>query len=129
MLAGSFATRLAGAEAILLPEGYVANSVDGRIVDNVYLGPFTPIIGGVAGDYNFDGLVDGADYTVWRDRSDAGLPLPNDTTPESVSIADYDLWRDHYGGPVTATRSTPEPTGAAIVLLLAAGLATRSDRR
>lgn len=124
-VSGGFATRLAGTEAILLPEGYVANSGDGRIVDNVYLRPFAPATGGVAGDYNFDGLVDAADYTVWRDRSDAGLPLPNDTTPESVSIADYDLWRSNYGGPTAAALAAPEPTAAVLLILgvLAGGLA------
>ncbi len=109
---GRFAASFAGSEAVLLPEGYVANSSDGAIVDNVYLGSPRPITVGVAGDYNFDGLVDAADYTAWRDSSAAGIALPNDTTPESVSTADYDVWRNNYGG--APAMAVPEPTPAVL---------------
>lgn len=51
----------------------------------------------IAGDYNDDGLVDAADYTVWRDNLGTGHSLPNDATPESVTLADYDVWKDHFG--------------------------------
>ncbi len=76
------------------------------------------------GDYNDDGAVDAADYTVWRDslgQIGAGLAADGDANG-TVNAADYDLWRVHYGavnltGGVAATAvPVPEPT----TLLLAA---------
>jgi Domain of unknown function (DUF4082) len=39
------------------------------------------------GDYNGNGIVDAADYTVWRDHlgQSVSVTLPNDTTPGSVT--------------------------------------------
>lgn len=105
-------------EAFIVPEGYVVNAPDGHIVDNVYVGPSGPVVGGIDGDYNFDGLIDAADYTVWRDALDNGTDLPNDTTPDDVTAADYDLWAANYGGPV-ASLAIPEPTGATLLATFA----------
>jgi hypothetical protein len=75
---------------------------------------------GVAGDYNGNGVVDMADYVLWRN----GGPLQNDPTP-GVQAADYTFWRSRFGatsgsgsalGSVTAV---PEPTAG---LLLAVGV-------
>ncbi|CAN0351322.1 unnamed protein product, partial [Ectocarpus sp. 4 AP-2014] len=38
------------------------------------------------GDFNLDGVVDAADYTVWRDGLGA-----------TYEPADYDIWSDNYG--------------------------------
>ena len=46
----------------------------------------------LAGDYNNNGIVDAADYVLWRN----GGPLQNDPTP-GVQPADYDVWRAHFG--------------------------------
>ncbi|MEQ8847318.1 hypothetical protein [Botrimarina sp.] len=61
------------------------------------------------GDYNFDGSVDAADYTVWRDGN----------SPDS-SQAGYDLWADNYGMTVggSTAAGVPEP-GAALLAILA----------
>jgi hypothetical protein len=48
--------------------------------------------GGVAGDYNGNGVVDAADYVQWRN----GGPLLNDPTP-GVTAGDYDFWRSRFG--------------------------------
>lgn len=84
------------------------------------------------GDYNDDGVVDAADYTVWRDSvGDTGPNLPADGTgslgvPDGVvNELDYAYWRDHFGdtsegGAGGANQaSVPEPTSA---LLLAGAL-------
>jgi rhamnogalacturonan endolyase len=49
------------------------------------------------GDYSDDGVVDAGDYSVWRDAMGSYAVLPNDTTPSSVSQADYDLWVANFG--------------------------------
>jgi hypothetical protein len=44
------------------------------------------------GDYNNNGVVDGADYVLWRN----GGPLSNDSTP-GVQPEDYGVWRANFG--------------------------------
>ena len=49
------------------------------------------------GDYNGDGEVDAADYSVWRDRLGEDSALPNETaTPGRVTPEDYQVWRVNY---------------------------------
>lgn len=80
------------------------------------------------GDYNFDGVVDTADYTVWRDEEgQSGTHLAADPNQDgSVDQADYDTWRDNYGtvgeAPTLATATAPilflqEPAPVAIKIV------------
>lgn len=49
---------------------------------------------GVLGDYNNNGVVDAADYVLWRN----GGPLLNEgDAPGTVNTADYTYWRSRYG--------------------------------
>jgi Tol biopolymer transport system component len=85
--------------------------------------------GPVAGDYNGNGIVDAADYTVWRDtlgRTGTGLAADGDTTGASankIDQADYNLWKLHFGehsGSGTASgtgTSVSEPATCLHVLL------------
>jgi hypothetical protein len=71
----------------------------------------------LAGDYNNNGMVDGADYTAWRDALEAGsTELLNDPTPGTVDESDFIYWRDHFGetkgiggGSGAAASAVPEP--------------------
>jgi hypothetical protein len=88
----------------------------------------TPV--GVSGDYNNNGVVDAADYVVWRNAGPTDT-LPNDATPGTVTSADYDLWKSRFGltsgsGSGLSGGAVPEP--AAIVLMLM-GLAFIGSRR
>jgi hypothetical protein len=64
------------------------------------------------GDYNRDGAVDAADYTVWRDNLGTGNSLPNDATPEGVTLVDFDVWKANFGlssgSGSAATNAVPE---------------------
>jgi hypothetical protein len=53
---------------------------------------------GLIGDYNDDGVVDAADYTVWRNTlgSTTDLRADGDNSTE-VDSADYAVWKSHYG--------------------------------
>lgn len=78
------------------------------------------------GDYNNNGVVDTADYTVWRNNLGSMTNLPNDTTPGSVIPADYGVWKSNFGATAgagagaqsDAASAVPEP--ASQLLLLAA---------
>jgi hypothetical protein len=73
--------------------------------------------GGLAGDFNIDGVVDAADYTVWRD----GLG-------SIYNQSHYTLWKNNYGATnVSMSVSVPEP--AAIMLLVLAFVAQAISRR
>ena len=77
---------------------------------------------GVQGDYNNNGVVDAADYVLWRN----GGPLQNEIdTPGTVNAADYTAWRARFGstsgsGSVLNGSAVPEPQS---VLLCFCGLA------
>jgi autotransporter-associated beta strand protein len=64
---------------------------------------------GLAGDYNFDGVVDGADYIVWRKGP-------------GYLASQYDLWRTNFGAPAgtgaagVEGASVPEPATAMLML-------------
>jgi Endonuclease/Exonuclease/phosphatase family len=49
------------------------------------------------GDYNDNGVVDAADYTVWRDNLDITAMLPNDMIGGTIGAAQYDQWKAHFG--------------------------------
>jgi hypothetical protein len=79
-------------------------------------------LSGLAGDFDNNGAVDAADYTVWRDN--LGAPtyrLFNATTSGVVGQAQYDAWSANYGAVAAASAleqpvAVPEPA----TLLLAA---------
>ncbi len=94
---------------------------DGNVVvlDNVSLDFITPTP--LPGDYNTDGVVDAADYTVWRDNLGQTITLDNEgdgVTPGEVTQEDYAFWASQYGATATpvAAVAVPEPTTLWIVL-------------
>jgi hypothetical protein len=84
------------------PFGRVFNgdAIPGARID---IGAFElqPIVGpALPGDYNQNGIVDAADYTVWRDRlggSVAAYSGADGSGNGIVDAADYDLWKMHFG--------------------------------
>jgi hypothetical protein len=73
------------------------------------------------GDYSGNGIVDAADFTIWRDNLGGEVLLPGDTTPGLVSMEDYQVWRDFFGEErLSYNRGVvPEPSG---MLLMGVGL-------
>ncbi len=87
------------------------------------------VVAGVPGDYNGNGVVDGADYVLWRN----GGPLQNEVdNPGTVNAADYTAWRARFGntsggggGPLGS--AVPEP--GTWLLLVSAVMAVSFARR
>lgn len=86
----------------------------------------------VQGDFNADGVVDAADYTVWRDNlgGDASALNGNGTGAATVVQADYDLWKANFGGAaIGGALAANVPEGVSSVLLLVGVLSVAAFRR
>lgn len=78
------------------------------------------------GDFNFDGAVDAADYTVWRDTQGATGPgLVADANGDGVVDGlDYAVWQGNYGATLAGgAGAVPEPASVVVALLALAGAA------
>lgn len=95
---------------------------------------------GLAGDFNGDGMVDAADYTVWRDNlgSDFDLNGNGDEVGGSAGIvdqADYALWKSSFGDSagsgigLASGAAVPEPSAGLLSLLACAALAVFGGRK
>ena len=51
----------------------------------------------LTGDYNNNGVVDAADYVVWRNNQGTSNALPNDPIGGMIGAAQYNQWRAHFG--------------------------------
>jgi endoglucanase len=79
------------------------------------------------GDYNQDGMVDAADYVVWRKTlGQSGTNLPADGNSDNmVDDLDYELWRSNFGQAETlgiTSLSVPEPASWMLLLTAVAAL-------
>jgi hypothetical protein len=94
-----------------------------------------PPSSGPSGDYNGDGTVDAADYTVWRDTfgqtvTSPGSGADGDESGE-IDAGDYLYWKDRFGQVVSgagaaSTAIVPEP---ATIALISGGLLLLASRR
>jgi hypothetical protein len=95
---------------------------------------------GIPGDYNNNGIVDAADFTVWRDHLGQTFELENedpaDANPGVVDQDDYAFWKSQFGtsgsgaGASTAAAGVPEPSTVSLGVLAlgAAGVAALRRR-
>jgi hypothetical protein len=105
---------------ILVNNGYL----DGEQMIDAALAINAAADDSLAGDFNENGIVDAADYTVWRN----GLGGP-------YTQADYTLWKTHFGqtgaggGSGGQSFAVPEPTSVTLAAIaLAASLLAISRR-
>jgi len=82
----------------------------------------------LAGDYTGNGIVDQADYNLWRSHLGSRTQLAADGNNNGVIDAgDYTVWRDNITGASSASSAVPEPgvDGFGALLLLACALTLR----
>lgn len=77
------------------------------------------------GDFNTDGVVDPADYNLWRDNLGQSVILPGDLTPGLVTREDYLTWEGQYTALQTSIglgSEVPEPASWLLVFLSTASV-------
>jgi hypothetical protein len=80
------------------------------------------------GDYNVNGVVDAADYVVWRNNEGTNNLLPNDPIGGTIDADQYNQWRSHFGetaGSGSAAgmnTAVPEPSSTLLLLMILASV-------
>ena len=96
-------------------------SISGASGIAIWSDPSAPVLG----DYNHNGVVDAADYTVWRNSlGQAGANLVADGNGNNqIDSDDYTVWKSNFGEPggsgagASAGAAVPEPTAAVLIIL------------
>jgi hypothetical protein len=102
------------------------SGVDVRAMDAIgYNLVVTPSL---AGDYNSNGVVDAADYVVWRKNAGTSNALPNNLIGGTIGMAQYNQWRADFGNTAPGSGSgtgamanavVPEPASLLQIILVA----------
>jgi hypothetical protein len=82
------------------------------------------------GDYNGDGVVDAADYAIWRDNRGTSFAAADGNGDGLVNQQDYVVWRQNFGRVTVASlaespQQVPEPTTLGLAWLAIALVAAR----
>jgi hypothetical protein len=91
----------------------------------------------VSGDYNRDGIVDAADYVLWRKSSGQAVVAYSGADGNgdgTVNQADYDLWFARFGNKLSNRAAAvgaqvPEATSGALMMIAALSLAWQRNSR
>jgi fibronectin-binding autotransporter adhesin len=93
-------------------------------ISQLYMNGLLSVVSvGLPGDYNNNGVVDAADYVVWR----KGLGT-------TYTQSDYNVWRTHFGqtagsgAGASTNAAVPEPTTLVLLMFAAIGLWLRRGR-
>jgi hypothetical protein len=87
------------------------------------------------GDYNDDGVVDAADYPVWRDSLGQVVRLgvgADGDRDGMITVVDYGIWKSNFGRSLSnpgagSTAAVPEPSAVMLILLgISAGVWRRT---
>jgi hypothetical protein len=88
----------------------------------ILAGDIGSVIVGPTGDYNGNGFVDAADYTVWRDSFGQNVSMGTGADGDESGViddGDYTFWKSRFGNTVPGAGSgslaanVPEPASAA----------------
>ena len=85
--------------------------------------------GGPSGDYNGDGQIDAADYTVYQDTVGQAVAAGSGADGNAngtIDQGDYIFWSDRFGNAASSggAAAVPEPSTLMLLPLLFAGLAS-----
>lgn len=88
------------------------------------------VLGSLAGDYNSDGLVDAADYSVYRDTLGSTADLRADGNNDGeINAADLAVWSGAFGSVSGSSGAVPEPSSLLLAALAYGYFSTAARRR
>jgi T5SS/PEP-CTERM-associated repeat protein len=136
-LFGGFAN-VANGERLTTTDGlgsFVVNYGDGSTFDprKVFLSKFLSGAG-IPGDYNQNGIVDAADYVVWRKNAGTMNSLPNDPIGGTIGQNQYNQWRARFGqttgggSGASVNAAVPEPATLLMLFVGVLAICTHRDR-
>jgi uncharacterized repeat protein (TIGR03803 family) len=124
------------------PYGSLISDASGNLYGTTYFGGthgygvvFMLAAPAVPGDYNSNGVVDAADYVLWRKTvGQTGANLPTDGSHNNqVDTADYTVWRSRFGnnsgGGASAIAGSAIPEPKPLLLMSLALLMLAVNRR
>ena len=80
-------------------------------------------------DFNLDGVVNAADYTIWRDTFASITDLRADANGDNfINGLDYDIWAAAFGQSIGGT-TVPEPTSAMLIAIYVGSVGHSRIRR
>jgi hypothetical protein len=87
----------------------------------LYSGGLLSVAPGLNGDYNDDGIVDAADYVMWRKLNGTSTAIPNDSNPLPIDNDQYVTWQENFGGSGAGgtSASVPEPKFGMMIAIAA----------
>jgi hypothetical protein len=114
--------------AIMVPSLPPATRRHVTAVDVATLSDVGWSIASPAGDYNRNGVVDAADYVLWRDTRGQNVPAGTGADGDgdgNVGITDYTFWRARFGNAIAASGAAvgldvgaaPEPASVVLAML------------
>jgi hypothetical protein len=89
-----------GSHANTLEWGNLGNTERGKM--NFHNVEFHLLPPPLAGDYNYDGVVNAVDYTVWRNNFGTVYPRADGNNSLLVDAGDYTVWKANYGNALPA---------------------------
>jgi hypothetical protein len=110
-----------------LSGGLTWNVLYGTSSAALFVGPASGIGNTIPGDFNQNGTIDAADYTVWRDtlgQTQGVIPGigADGSFDGQISAADHAIWRSMFGfqpntgGGQGNFATVPEPTSALLMM-------------
>ena len=104
----------------------------------LYVSGVLSVVSGQPGDYNNNGVVDAADFVVWRKNQGTTNILPNDLTGGTIGTAQYNQSCAHFGqlpgsgsgsaGTSPVQTAVPEPGTLVLLVFAAAGWCAQRGR-
>ena len=122
-------TSIAGAFSATYTLNLSGEDLPGEQSQQLTLTLLANVLASLTGDYNNDGIVNAADYTVWQDSFGSTVDLTADGDGNgTIDAGDYTVWVNNFGTSSLAV-AVPEPAAWLLSVLALTLVGSRTTRR